>query len=109
MEENLPQDLKVLALPVAPQRQLRTSNARERVNQELKRRTRIARLFPIEAALLRLVTALPAETSEEWATGKIHLDRQPQPSPPFGGSTLLTNHSCAANFFVPALLRPGTK
>jgi transposase-like protein len=71
MEENLPQGFTVFALPVAHQKRLRTSNAIERVNQEIKRRTRVARLFPNEAARLRLVTALLAEISEEWESGKI--------------------------------------
>ena len=80
MEENLPQGLSVFALPVEHQKKLRTSNALERVNQELKRRTRVARMFPNEASLLRLVTALLAETSEEWETGKIYLTC-PTPNP----------------------------
>ena len=53
---------------------MRTSNSLERVNQELKRRTRVARLFPNEASLLRWVSALLAETSEAWETGKIYLN-----------------------------------
>ena len=54
-------------------KRLRTANALERVNQELKRRTRVARVFPNESALLRLITALLCETSDEWETGKIYL------------------------------------
>jgi len=76
LEENLPQGLTVLALPAHHQKRLRTSNALERVNQELKRRTRVARIFPNEASLLRLVTALLTETSEEWETGKIYLNME---------------------------------
>ena len=74
LEENLPQGFTVFALPVAHQKKLRTSNALERVNQELKRRTRVARLFPNEASLLRLVTALLAEISDDWEAGKIYLN-----------------------------------
>ncbi len=81
MEENLPQGLAVFALPVAHQKRLRTSNALERVNQEIKRRPRVARLFPYEASRLRPVTALLAETSEEWESGKIHLNMECQPQP----------------------------
>lgn len=76
LEENLPQGFTVLALPAAHQKRLRTANALERVNQELKRRTRVARLFPNEASLLRLVTALLVETSEEWEAGKIYLNME---------------------------------
>ena len=42
----------------------------ERINRELKRRTRVATLFPNEASLLRLVTAVLMELREEWETGK---------------------------------------
>jgi len=81
MEENLPQGFTVFALPPAHQRRLRTSNALERVNMELKRRTRVAGLFPNEASLLRLVTALLAEFSDEWETGKVYLNMESQTQP----------------------------
>ena len=61
----------------AQQRRLRTTNALERVNMELKRRTRVAGLFPNEASLLRLVSALLAEYSDEWETGKTYLSMEP--------------------------------
>ena len=81
MEENLPQGLTVFALPLAHQKRLRTSNGLERVNQELKRRTRVARVFPNEASLLRLVSALLAETSDDWESGKIYLNMECQNPP----------------------------
>ena len=65
MEANITQGFTVYALPVAHQRRMRTSNAIERVNQELKRRTRVASLFPNETSLLRLVSALRAERRVE--------------------------------------------
>ena len=74
MEDNIPQGFTVYALPEAHHRRMRTSNAIERVNQELKRRTRVAALFPNEASLLRLATALLCEMSDEWLTGKIYLN-----------------------------------
>ncbi len=82
LEANLPQGFSVFALPLAHQARLRTSNALERVNQELKRRTRVAGLFPNEASLLRLITALLSEINDEWQTAKVYLimDNQPQPS-----------------------------
>src|ERR1700722_765826 len=76
MEDNLPQGLAIFALAVSHQRRLRTTNDLERVNMELKRRTRVAGLFPNEASLLRLVSALLAETSEEWETGKTYLNME---------------------------------
>lgn len=81
MDENLPQGFTSFSLPVSHQRKLRTSNALERVNQELKRRTRVASLFPNEASVLRLVTALLIEISEQWELGKIYLNMQSQNPP----------------------------
>lgn len=73
MEANVPEALTVFRLPPAHRRRLRTSNMLERLNQEIKRRTRTATLFPNEASLLRLVTAVLMEQSQEWETGKRYL------------------------------------
>jgi putative transposase len=73
MEENLPEGLTVFAFPPAHWRLLRTTNGLERLHQEIRRRTRVARLFPNEASCLRLVTAVVMEISEEWETGKAYL------------------------------------
>jgi putative transposase len=70
MEENVPESLAVFRLPPSHRKRLRTTNSDERLNRELKRRTRVATLFPNEASLLRLVTAVLMEISEEWETGK---------------------------------------
>ena len=70
MEENVPESLTVFRLPAGHRQRLRTTNMLERLNRELKRRTRVATLFPNEDALLRLVTAILIEVSEEWETGK---------------------------------------
>lgn len=51
---------------------MRTTNMLERQNQELKRRTRVIRVFPHEQSCLRLVTALLMETNQEWM-GRIYL------------------------------------
>jgi transposase-like protein len=74
METNVPQGLAVFCLPEPHRRRLRTTNALERLNRELHRRTRVAALFPNEASLLRLVSAMAAEISEEWETGRIYLN-----------------------------------
>jgi transposase-like protein len=60
--------------PEPHRRRLRATNALERLNRELHRRTRVATLFPNEASLLRLVSAMAAEISEEWETGRIYLN-----------------------------------
>ena len=70
LEANVPEGLTVLRLPPAHRKRLRTTNMLERLNRELKRRTRVATLFPNDAALLRLVSAILIELSEEWETGK---------------------------------------
>ncbi len=81
MENNLPQGLAVFCLPPSHQRRLRTSNALERVNLELKRRTRLAGLFPNEASLLRLVSALLNEIDDDWQSAKIYLNMENHPQP----------------------------
>jgi putative transposase len=70
LEENVPESLTVFRLPASHRQRLRTTNMLERLNRELKRRTRVATLFPNEDSLLRLVTAILVEISEEWETGK---------------------------------------
>jgi len=45
----------------------------EQLNKEIKRRTRVATLFPNEASLLRLVSAVLTKVDEEWQTGKCYL------------------------------------
>ncbi|MBA3483933.1 MAG: IS256 family transposase [Pirellulales bacterium] len=70
MEQNVPEGLVVLRLPPAHRQRLRTTNMLERLNRELKRRTRVATLFPNDASLLRLVTAVLMEVSDEWETAK---------------------------------------
>ena len=77
LETAIPEGFTVFAFPAAHQRRLRTSNALERVNQELKCRTRVARIFPNEASLLRLLSALLAETSDDWESSKAYLDMNP--------------------------------
>ena len=74
MDVNLPESFTVLGLPESHRRRMRTSNALERLNREIKRRTRVATLFPNEASLLRLATAVVVEISDEWETGRIYLD-----------------------------------
>jgi len=74
MEVNIPEGFAVFAFPKAHQRRLRTSNYLERLSQEIKRRTRIVRVFPNEESCLRLITAILMETNEEWEYGRIYLN-----------------------------------
>ncbi len=76
MEQNVPEGLTVFTRPTDHRRRLRTSNMLERLNKEIHRRTRVATLFPNEASLLRLVSAVLAEVDEEWQTGKCYLNTE---------------------------------
>ncbi|MDP2793108.1 MAG: IS256 family transposase [Sulfurisoma sp.] len=73
-EENLPDGFAVFDLPHGQRVRLRTTNGLERINREIKRRTRVASIFPNTASCLRLVSALLAECDEDWMTGKIYLN-----------------------------------
>lgn len=72
-EENLPEGFAVFAFPEAHRKRLRTSNACENVNGQIKKRTRVVGIFPSEESLLRLVTGVLIEISETWETGKAYL------------------------------------
>jgi putative transposase len=78
LEQNVPEGLGVFALPPSHRRRLRTINMLERLNKELKRRTRVAGLFPNEASALRLVSAVAMEISEEWETNRKYLTMDPE-------------------------------
>lgn len=73
LETNVPEGLTVFDFPVEHRRRLRTNNGLERLNREVKRRTRVATLFPNEDSLLRLATAVLLEIDEEWQTEKRYL------------------------------------
>jgi putative transposase len=74
LEEHIEECLSCLAFPESHRRRIRTTNGLERLNQEIKRRTRVVRIFPNRTSCLRLVSALAVEQSEEWLTGRRYLD-----------------------------------
>jgi len=76
LETDVPEGLTVFAFPAAQRIRLRTTNVLERLNEEIRRRTRVALLFPNEASLLRLASAVLIEISEEWETGKVYLSQE---------------------------------
>jgi putative transposase len=76
LEEHVEECLTCLAFPESHRRRIRTTNSLERLNQEIKRRTRVVRIFPNRHSCLRLVTALAVEQSEEWLTGRRYLDME---------------------------------
>lgn len=73
MELNLPEGLTVMELPEPHRRLLRTTNMVERLNLEIRRRTRVITIFPNTASCLRLVSALLMEVDEDWQMGKRYL------------------------------------
>ena len=73
-EGAIPEGLVVLQMPQAHRRQLRTNNMLERLNKEIKRRTRVACIFPNTDSCLRLVTAVAMEISDDWETSKKYLN-----------------------------------
>ena len=77
LEEDLEDCLACFEFPAAHRSRIRTTNGLERLNQELKRRTRVVRIFPNRAAVERLVTALALEQSEEWVSGRRYLNMDP--------------------------------
>jgi putative transposase len=61
---------------IGHRRRLRTNNGLERLNKEIKRRTRVATLFPNEASLLRLVSAVLSEISDDRETERSYLNME---------------------------------
>jgi len=76
IEEHIEECLTCLAFPEGHRRRIRTTNSLERLNQEIRRRTRVVRIFPNRQSCLRLVSALAVEVSEEWVTGRRYLDME---------------------------------
>ena len=73
LETNIPEGLTVFAFPDTQRRLIRTTNGLERLSREIRRRSRVATLFPNEASCLRLVTAVLMEISDEWQTGRTYI------------------------------------
>ena len=64
----------VLMLPEKYRKRLRTTNAVERLNGEIRRRERVIRIFPNRESVVRLIGALLMELDDKWSTGKKYLD-----------------------------------
>ena len=64
----------VLSLPLNIRKRLRTTNGVERLNQEIRRRERVIRIFPNELSAIRLMGALLIEHDEKWSSGRIYLN-----------------------------------
>jgi len=88
VEANIDETFAFYRLPRAHHKHLKSTNLLERLNQEIKRRTLLVRIFPDEASCLRLVQALAVETHEEWVDENRYLnmdllrDQHKHPAPP---------------------------
>ena len=60
--------MAVMVLPDKYRKRLRTTNMQERLNEEIRRRERVIRIFPNDESALRLIGALIAEFNEQWQT-----------------------------------------
>jgi putative transposase len=74
MENNIEEGFTFFNYPRDHWKKIRTSNSMERLNQEIKRRTRVVRVFPNAKSCERLVSAVLSEIHDEWISGKIYLN-----------------------------------
>ena len=74
LEEGFDETLNILTFPKKYRVRLRSTNSQERLNEEIRRRERVIRIFPNEDSAIRLIGALLSEFHEQWSTGKKYLD-----------------------------------
>ena len=76
VEENVEETLTYYRLPLPHHKHMKSTNMLERLNQELKRRTLVVRIFPNAASCLRLIRALAVETHEGWLEATRYLNME---------------------------------
>jgi putative transposase len=76
VEDNVEETLSYYRLPRAHHKHMKSTNMLERLNQEIKRRTHVVRIFPNAESCLRLVRALAVETHEGWLEGMRYLNME---------------------------------
>jgi transposase-like protein len=74
LDEDIEECLSALAFPEEHRKRIRTNNAQERLNKEIRRRDQVIEVFPNEGSVMRLICALCMEISEEWLCGRLFLD-----------------------------------
>jgi putative transposase len=73
-EDNIAESFAVFALPYKHQKKVRTSNLAERMNKEIRRRTKVVGIFANEKSANRLITAILMETNDQWSNDNVYLD-----------------------------------
>jgi transposase-like protein len=76
VEENIEETLTFYRLPRSHHKHMKSTNMLERLNEEIKRRTLVVRIFPNASSALRLIRALAVEVHEEWIEATRYLDMQ---------------------------------
>lgn len=76
LEEGFEDAMAVMALPVRYRKKLRTTNGVERLNEEIRRRERVIRIFPNEESAIRLLGAVLMEKDEEWTCGRMYMNME---------------------------------
>jgi putative transposase len=76
VENNIEETFTFYRLPKEHHKHLKSTNVLERLNQELKRRTQVIRIFPNEASALRLLRALAVEIHEGWLESPRYLNME---------------------------------
>jgi len=76
VEENIGETFTFYHLPLQHHKHMKSTNMLERLNEEIKRRTRVVRIFPNEASCLRLIRALAVETHEGWLEASRYLNME---------------------------------
>ena len=76
LENGLENSIAVLSLPSRYQKRLRTTNLAERVNEEIRRRQRVIRIFPNEDSAFRLIGAMLADINDKWHSQSHYFDMQ---------------------------------
>jgi putative transposase len=76
VEDNIEETLTYYRLPLAHHKHIKSTNMLERLNQEIKRRTLVVRIFPNADSCLRLVRALAVETHENWLEATRYLNME---------------------------------
>jgi putative transposase len=76
VEDNIEETLTYYRLPLAHHKHMKSTNMLERLNQEIKRRTHVVRIFPNADSCQRLIRALAVETHENWLEATRYLNME---------------------------------